>query len=257
MGTLILVRHGRSTANREHVLAGRTPGVLLDETGLRQAEELVARLDGYPIAAIVSSPLERCRGTVAPLAATRGLAVTIDDRVTEVDYGDWTNRALADLRQEPTWRTVQEQPSAMVFPDGEAMTAVSARAVAAARYYGGAPVAPQPAAPLDAAAVDATDGSAQEHGAVVLCAHGDVIAMILADALGMHLDLFQRLVVTPASVSLVHYTDQRPMVAGINLSGLIPAPAHGPNGAVPEAAPGGVTGDPAPDSLTEQGAVAH
>lgn len=253
MGTLILVRHGRSTANREHVLAGRTPGVLLDETGLRQAEELVTRLDGHPIAAVVSSPLERCQGTVAPLAAARGLAVATDERVTEVDYGDWTGRALADLRKEPAWRIVQEQPSAMVFPGGEAMAAVSARAVAAARHYGGMGRQTPRATRVNSSPDGA--GSADDPGAVVLCAHGDVIAMILADALGMHLDLFQRLVVAPAAVSVVHYTDLRPMVTGVNLSGPVPAPPRGRHGGAPEAVPGGVTGDPAPAARPDRDAV--
>lgn len=218
MGILLLLRHARSTANRQHILAGRTPGVALDESGREQAEAVVGRLDGYPLAAIVTSPLDRCRQTVAPLAAARGLTVATDERLIEVDYGAWTGRALGDLREEPAWKTVQQQPSTMVFPDGEAMTAVSARAAAAARDHAEA---------------------AGEHGAVLVCSHGDVIAMILADVLGMDLDKFQRIVVAPASLSVVHYGDTSQQVICTNLHGAPPVPDREHPGPVV----GGVTGD--------------
>ena len=198
--TLILRRHGRSTANSAGILAGRSAGVDVDATGAEQAATLVDRLAGCRIARIVSSPLLRCRSTVAPLAASLGLAVTIDERLAEVDYGDWTGRPLSELAQEPLWRTVQTHPSAAVFPNGEALAAVSARAVAAARAH---------------AAVTG------EIGAVLICSHGDVIASILADALGMHLDLFQRLVVSPASVSVIRYTPLRTFVERINDTGTL------------------------------------
>lgn len=188
---VILLRHGRSRANGQHVLAGRTPGVALDETGRAQAEALVGRLARCTIGAIVTSPLERCRQTVAPLAEALGLLVTVDERLIEVDYGTWTGRGLSELRGEPLWRTVQEHPSGMVFPGGESLAAVSARGVAAARHYG--------AAPQD------------QGGAVLLCSHGDVIGAVLADALGLHLDLFQRLSIAPASISVVRYLPRRPV----------------------------------------------
>ncbi len=196
--TLILLRHGRSTANSAGILAGRSAGVDVDATGAEQAAALVDRLAECRIARIVSSPQLRCRSTVAPLAASLGLAVTIDERLAEVDYGDWTGRPLSELAQEPLWRTVQTHPSAAVFPNGEGLAAVSARAVAAARAH--------------AAVVG-------ESGAVLICSHGDVIASILADALGMHLDLFQRLVVSPASVSVIRYTALRTFVERINDTG--------------------------------------
>lgn len=208
MGVLILVRHGRSHANKKHVLAGRTPGVDLDPTGQAQAEHLVERLVDCRLTAIVSSPLERCRATVAPLSLARRLPVTIDDRLTEVDYGQWTGRALEDLRNEPAWRTVQDHPSAMVFPGGEAMASVSARAVAAAREH-----------------------AAAEDAAVLLCSHGDVLGAIVADALGLHLDLFQRIVLTPSSVSVVRYTPTRSFVERLGdtgtLAGIGAVPASG------------------------------
>jgi len=199
-GTLILVRHGRSTANGDGVLAGRTPGVDLDETGAAQAAALVARLAGARIARLVSSPLQRCRATIEPLAAALGLPVQLDERIAEVDYGSWTGRALKDLASEELWRTVQAQPSATVFPDGEALAAVSARAVRAAREHALA---------------------AGEDGAALLCSHGDVIKAILADALGMHLDSFQRLVVSPASIAVVRYGPLRTFVERINDTGTL------------------------------------
>lgn len=213
MGTLILVRHGRSTANNAGVLAGRSDGVDLDETGTRQAAGLVDRLAGARIDRLVSSPLLRCRRTLEPLAAARGLPVQADERIAEVDYGAWTGRALSELSGEPLWRTVQLHPAAAVFPDGESLAAVSVRAVLAAREH-------------------AANGS--DSGAVLLCTHGDVIKAILADALGMHLDSFQRLVVSPGSVSVVRYSPLRAFVERLNDSGSLegigqdPAPPDGP-----------------------------
>lgn len=219
-GVVVLVRHGRSSANRKHVLAGRTPGVGLDPTGLAQAERLVERLADCRLTAIVSSPLERCRATVEPLSLARRLPVTVDDRLTEVDYGQWTGRSLDDLRKEPAWRTVQDHPSAMVFPGGEGLAAVSARAVAAAREH--------------AAATD---------GAVLLCSHGDLLGSIVADALGLHLDLFQRIILAPASVSVVRYTPTRSFVERLGdtgtLAGIGAVPTAGPRDAAPA-----IGGDP-------------
>ena len=211
MGTVILLRHGRSTANSAGVLAGRTLGVALDEGGVAQAQALVGRLAQLPLAALVSSPLQRCQETVAPLAQARELEVTLDDRFVEVDYGQWTGRELSKLGKEPLWKVVQAHPSAAVFPGGEGLAALQARAVAAVREW------------------DAK--LAAEHGPQVLwlvCSHGDVIKAVLADALGMHLDLFQRIVVDPCSVSVVRYTDLRPFVARMNDTGggvadLVPA----------------------------------
>ena len=186
MGTVILLRHGRSTANSAGVLAGRTLGVGLDEGGVAQAQALVERLAQLPLAAVVSSPLQRCRETVAPLAQARELEVTVDDRFIEVDYGQWTGRELSKLGKEPLWKVVQSHPSAAVFPGGEGLAALQARAVAAVREW------------------DAK--LAAEHGPQVLwlvCSHGDVIKAVLADALGVHLDGFQRIVANPCSVSAV------------------------------------------------------
>ncbi|WP_211266780.1 histidine phosphatase family protein, partial [Rhodococcoides corynebacterioides] len=117
--TVILLRHGRSTSNTAGTLAGRSEGVELDEVGREQAEKIVARLDGIPVAAIVRSPLLRCEQTVAPLAAARGLDPVVEGRLLEVDYGEWTGRAIKDLTGEKLWKVVQQHPSAAVFPGGE------------------------------------------------------------------------------------------------------------------------------------------
>ena len=235
MTTLILLRHGRSSANAAGVLAGRTPGVELDEAGKEQAERMVERLTGVPLAAVVSSPALRCEQTVAPLLAERGLTAETEPGLAEVDYGSWTGAALKDLAKEPLWRVVQAHPSAAVFPEGEGLAGMQARAVAAVRRH------------------DAR--IAAEHGprAVWLaCSHGDVIKSVLADALASHLDNFQRIVVDPCSISVVQYTETRPFVLRVNelggdVAGLVPPepdPAASTDGAEPtsDAVPGGTTG---------------
>ncbi|MGH4024952.1 MAG: histidine phosphatase family protein [Pseudonocardiaceae bacterium] len=202
MGTLILLRHGRSSANSAGILAGRTPGVALDEQGRAQANGVVELLAPLPLAAVVSSPLQRCQETVAPLAEKGGFEVALDDGFLEVDYGQWTGRELSKLGKEPLWKVVQSHPSAAVFPGGEGLAALQARAVATVREW-------------DAKLVT-------EHGPQVLwlaCTHGDVIKAVLADALGMHLDGFQRIVVDPGSISVVSYTELRPFVQRVNDSG--------------------------------------
>jgi probable phosphomutase (TIGR03848 family) len=230
MGTVILLRHGRSTANTAGVLAGRTPGVILDEHGRAQAQSLVERLAPLPLAAVVSSPLQRCRETVAPLVQAGELGVTVDDRFVEMDYGEWTGRELRKLAKEPLWKVVQTHPCAAVFPGGEGLAAMQARAVAAVREW------------------DAK--LAAGHGPQVLwlvCTHGDVIKAVLADALGVHLDGFQRIVVNPGSVSAVTYTETRPFVQRINdcgdgLASLVPPKRRRHRRSSSDATLGGATG---------------
>jgi len=208
--TVILLRHGRTTANTGGVLAGWTPGVQLDETGTAQVAAVAERLAKVPLAAVVSSPLERCAQTAAAVAAGRDLTVQTDDRLGEARYGDWTGRTIKELAKEPLWKVVQQHPSAAVFPgdEGEGLAQTQARAVAAVRGWN---------ARLGPEAV------------WLACSHGDVIKAILADALGLHLDQFQRIVVDPASISVVTYTDTRPFVVRVNdtggdVSALIPPP---------------------------------
>lgn len=202
MATVILVRHGRTTANAGGVLAGRASGVELDEVGREQAERTAEALAVVPLVRVVSSPLERCTHTSRILLARQqgSPEMELDDDLTECDYGDWQGRALGDLAKEPLWSVVQAHPSSVVFPRGESMAAMQARAVAAVRRH------------------DAE--LAEQHGPGAVWAavsHGDVIKSVLADALGMHLDMFQRLTVGPASISVVRYGTRRPEVVATNI----------------------------------------
>ncbi len=237
MATVILVRHGRTTANATGVLAGRTPGVLLDETGEEQAARTGERLAVVPLAAIVSSPLERCRQTTEEIRRRQATPpeVTVDEAISECDYGDWQGRPLVDLAGEDLWETVQRHPSAAAFPGGESIHTMQSRAVAAIRAHD--------------AAIEAEHGKGAVWAAV---SHGDIIKALVADAYGMHLDLFQRIQADPASVTIIRYGRSRPHVVSVNthagdLAWLAPAPdASAPDedaavggGAGPAAAPGG------------------
>ncbi|MGH3446929.1 MAG: MSMEG_4193 family putative phosphomutase [Nocardioidaceae bacterium] len=211
MATVILVRHGRSTSNSDGVLAGRTPGIALDETGEQQAKAVAERVAAVPVAALVSSPLQRCRETAQAISAQlkNSVAVHADDRLTECGYGDWTGQPLKTLAKDKLWKVVQAHPSGATFPNGESLSHMQARGVAAVREWDSKVTA--------------------EHGARaiwVAVSHGDLIKSLLADALGMHLDTFQRIVVDPASVSVVSYTPLRPFVLRLNdqtdLSSLAP-----------------------------------
>ncbi|QMV24114.1 MSMEG_4193 family putative phosphomutase [Streptomyces sp. SCUT-3] len=215
MPTVLLLRHGRSTANTSGVLAGCAPGVALDDRGREQAAALPARLAGLPLAAVVTSPLQRCRETVRPLLDTRpGLPLHTEERLGECRYGDWTGRKLSELADEPLWRTVQHHPSAAVFPgpDGESVREMSARAVAAVRDWN-----------------LSVEEEAGPGALYAVCTHGDVIKALVADALGMHLDLFQRISVDPCSVTAIRYTPLRPFLLRLgdtgDLTGLLPPPA--------------------------------
>ena len=206
MATVLLLRHGRTTSNATGALAGRTP-VELDDAGRAQAARTGERLRALPLAAVVSSPLLRCRQTVQ--LALPDADPAIDEGLTECGYGDWEGRELKKLAKEPLWRVVQQHPSGAVFPNGEAMAAMSARAVDTIRRW------------------DAKVTAAHGPDAIWLaCSHGDVIKAIVADALGLHLDQFQRIVADPASVSVIRYTPGRPFLVRLNdtgdLAGLVP-----------------------------------
>lgn len=201
MATVILVRHGRTTANANGLLAGRAAGVSLDQVGREQAVLTGERLAPVPIVGVVSSPLERCQQTAQIILDRQdgNPYAPLEPDLTECDYGQWQGRMLSDLATEDLWSVVQSQPSAVVFPGGESMAGMQARAVAAIRRHD--------------AAFEAEHGP----GAVwVAVSHGDVIKSIIADALGMHLDLFQRISVGPASVSIVRYSATRPSVYATN-----------------------------------------
>lgn len=193
MTTLLLVRHGLTTMTGP-VLAGWTPDVHLDERGQAQARALAERLAPVPLAAVVSSPLERCVETATAL----GREVTTDERLGECRYGDWTGQPLKTLAKDPLWRQVQAHPSAVTFPGGEALRDTAARAVDAIRDWN------------SRLGPDAT---------YVAVSHGDVIKAIVADALGLHLDQFQRIVADPCSLTVIRYTELRPFVLRLNDTG--------------------------------------
>ncbi|TDD80909.1 histidine phosphatase family protein [Actinomadura rubrisoli] len=222
MTTLLLVRHGL-TAMTGPVLAGWTPGVRLDERGRAQASALAGRLERVPLAAVVSSPLDRCVETAEAVAAGRpepAGKVETDERFGEVRYGDWTGRPLKELAEEPLWRVVQTHPSAVRFPgeEGEAMAGAQHRAVTAIRDWN--------------ARIAAEHG---EDAAYLVCSHGDIIKAVVADALGLHLDQFQRIQADPASLTVVRYTELRPFLVRLNDIGgdvgeLLPKPPAGDGG---------------------------
>lgn len=200
MTTVVLVRHGLTHLTGP-VLAGWTPDLHLDERGTAQAEAVAERLRPVPFTAVVSSPLDRCLDTAGHVLAGRdGLALQVEDRLGECRYGDWTGRPIKELAKDPLWKVVQNHPSAVVFPgpEGEALAHTQARAVAAVRDWN-ARLGP-----------DAT---------WLACSHGDVIKAIVADAMGLHLDQFQRIVIDPCSVTVIRYTELRPFVVRVNDTG--------------------------------------
>ena len=232
MTTVVLLRHGRTTANAAGVLAGWTPGVRLDDAGTAQVRAVGERLARVPLAAVVSSPLERCLQTADAVAAGRDLTVQTDDRLGEARYGDWTGRPLKELAKEPLWKVVQAHPSAVVFPgpEGEALRDTQARAVNAVRDWN-ARLGP-----------DAT---------WLACSHGDVIKAIVADAMGLHLDSFQRIAIDPCSVTVLRYTELRPFVVRVNDTGggvadLLPPRRKGRRRRSSDAVVGGGAGTGAP-----------
>jgi probable phosphomutase (TIGR03848 family) len=196
MATLLLVRHGHTDAAGKR-LTGWAPGVHLSEDGRRQAERLVTRLHGIRVDTIVSSPLERCRETAAPLAKARGRRVVVRRAWIEVGYGDWTGRSISQLRRTKLWRRVMTTPSIVRFPGGERLLEVQARAV------------------------DAAFDLAAEHprGTVVVVSHADVIRLLVAHLAGMHADHLQRLSVDTASITAVSLSDGVPRLLTVNDTG--------------------------------------
>jgi probable phosphomutase (TIGR03848 family) len=197
--TVLLVRHGL-TALTGPVLAGRTPGVDLDDRGRTQAAAVAQRLAAVAVQAIVSSPLERCQETAEFIANERDLSVEIDPRLIECGYGDWTGQEINKLAKDPLWKVVQAHPSAVTFPGegGEAMRDAQIRAVDAVRSW---------------------NTKLGPDAVWVACSHADIIKSVVADALGMHLDTFQRIVIDPCSVTVITYTALRPFVVRVNDSG--------------------------------------
>jgi len=196
MTTLLLVRYGHTDAAGKR-LTGRAPGVHLNELGRRQAERLVERLDGVRIDTIVSSPLERCRETAAPLAKARGRAVDVGRAWIEVGYGEWTGRSISQLRRTKLWRRVMFAPSNVRFPGGESLLEVQVRAV------------------------DASFDIAARHarGTVLVVSHADVIRLLVAHLAGMHADHLQRLSIDTGSITAVSISDGFPRLLTVNDTG--------------------------------------
>jgi probable phosphomutase (TIGR03848 family) len=227
--TVLLVRHGRTTANASGVLAGWSEGVDLDAEGQEQARRLKDRWASLRLDAVVSSPLQRCRTTAELARADHHPDTVLDDDLGECHYGEWTGRTLASLGKDPLWKVVQQHPSAATFPGGESLRAMQTRGVEAIRRW---------------------NAQLPKDAVYAVFSHGDVIKAILADALGLHLDQFQRIVVDPGSVSVIRYTPLRPFVDRTNsmagdLAGLRPMPSRRRRrrGAESDAAVGGGDGD--------------
>lgn len=196
---VILIRHAHSVANGSGVLAGRTQGISLSPVGRKQAQELARRLGDIPVKSLRSSPLERCEQTILPWtkkikATNSSLTIEVDEDLSEVDYGNWTGRKLRTLSKESLWKSVQQEPSRVTFPGGESLSAMQERAMKALQRG------------LDK----------RGRGHVILVSHGDVLKSIIASALSMHLDEFQRIVIDPASVSILDYSSSKPRLILMN-----------------------------------------
>ena len=193
MSTFYLIRHGATDAVG-HVLTGRIRGIHLNERGRRQAGELPRRFTNVPISAIYASPMERTQETAAPLAASLGLPVQLAEEITEVDYGEWTGRAVQDLLQDAGWQRFNSFRSSTPIPGGESALQIQARVI-------GFLTAVHRASP-------------QEHIAIV--SHGDPIKTAVLHYLGLHLDMFFRFAIDPASVTVVRVTSDDACAVAIN-----------------------------------------
>ena len=183
---MILLRHAHSVANEKGVLAGRASGIVLSKKGELQAEDLRKRLGSLKFKEIRVSPLERCLLTLQPWLDERGISnrkIVIDQGLSEVDYGDWTGKRLSSLALKKEWRVVQKTPSKMVIPEGESLLEVQKRARKSLMN-----------------AIEMAQG-----GVVLIVSHGDVIKSIIADSLQLELDKFQKIVIDPASISVLDY----------------------------------------------------
>lgn len=186
MSTIILVRHGENDWSKQNKLAGHIPGIHLNEAGHRQAQAAAQRLAALPIKAVYSSPVTRCMETAAYIADTHRLAVLQLNEVAEVQYGDWEGKKIKKLARKPLWRAVQFFPSRARFPGGEALREVQFRAVQA----------------LEEA------GRKHEKELIVVVSHADIIRLVLAHYLGVHIDLFQRIIISPASASILNLSEE-------------------------------------------------
>jgi len=194
---VLLVRHGH-TPTTGKVLPGRAPGLHLSETGRAQARAVGERLAALPqVDAIYASPLERTRETAGAIAAPRGMKVKVDKGLLEADIGDWTGLDFKTVRKAPEWKTVHQYPSGFRFPGGESFVEMQGRIVAAMERL----------------------RAAHPGQTIVAVSHADTIKAAVAHALGTHLDLFQRVVISPCSVTAIAYSDGGPTVLSVNTVG--------------------------------------
>ncbi len=197
---VVLIRHAHSQANAKGILSGRMAGISLSETGLVQAQNLITRLGALKVAQLRISPLERCGQTINPWWESVGqetnpsVKLVEDENLIEVDYGNWSGKKLSVLSMNKLWKVVQNNPSAMYFPSGEGLAAMQERAMRV--IYGCL--------------------ESKKKGATVLVSHGDVIKSMVASVLGMHLDDFQRIVIDPASVTIIDFSIDKPRLILLN-----------------------------------------
>jgi len=212
---VVLIRHAHSQANAKGILSGRIPGVHLSPTGVKQSDTLTSRLGEIKISTLRISPMERCSETISPWWESvgknrnRNVKVITDPNLIEVDYGSWSGKKLSALSKLKLWKTVQNRPSAMYFPVGEGLAQMQERAMRCVYE----------------------SLTKKGKGAIVLVSHGDVIKSIIASALGMHLDNFQRIVIDPASISVLDFSSSTPRLVLLNdsssqLGNLLNAPTR-------------------------------
>ena len=211
---VVLIRHAHSQANAKGILSGRILGVHLSAVGVEQSHTLTSRLGKTKISALRISPMERCNETISPWwesigkSCNRNVELSIDNNLSEVDYGRWSGKKLSALSKLKQWKTVQNKPSAMYFPLGEGLAQMQERAMRS--VY---------------------ESLNTKKGPVILVSHGDVIKSIIASTLGMHLDNFQRIVIDPASISVIDFSSSIPRLLLLNdsqsqLEGLLNAPVR-------------------------------
>lgn len=197
---LVLIRHAHSQSNASGVLSGRLPNIHLSEKGIKQSQQLSERLGNFAVAQLRVSPMERCFETISPwlndvvLKNSPDFEPIIDPSLNEVDYGDWSGKKLITLARKKEWRTVQESPSRMYFPGGEGIAQMQSRAMCVVHELAKLP----------------------DSKTAVIVSHGDVIKSIVASAVGTHLDEFQRIIIDPASVSVLDYSGIKPRVLLLN-----------------------------------------
>lgn len=193
---VVLVRHAHSEANAAGLLSGRIPNIHLSSKGVEQAESLAQRIGAVKLNHLRISPMERCFETIHPWLKIFGQNIKpiIDEDLNEVDYGLWSGKKLSSLSRKKEWRTIQDFPSRMYFPEGEGIAHMQERAMRSVLSV----------------------SKTKINSISLLVSHGDVIKAILASSLGLHLDQFQRIVIDPASISIIEYSDMKPRVILLN-----------------------------------------